>query len=43
MVFLVFEGSFPNFSAVLKADNVHHSSLMNILGKEEMWVKGQLM
>ena len=31
----VFEGSSPNFNVVHKADNVHHSSLIVIVGKEK--------
>ena len=39
----VFEGSFPNFNVAHKVDNVHHLSLMDIVGKEEMRVKRQLL
>ena len=39
----VFAGSSPNFNAVCKAGTVHHSSLMDIVSKEEMRVKKQLL
>ena len=35
-VTIVFEGSFPNFNVARKSGNAHHSSPMDIVGKEEM-------
>ena len=43
IVTTVFEDSFPNFNVVHKADYVHHSSFMNIVAKEEMQEKRQLL
>ena len=35
-----FEGSFPNFNVVYKADKGYHSSLLDIVDKEKSnWVK----
>ena len=38
-----FWSSFTNFNGVRKADDVHHSSLVDSVGKEEMRVKRQLL
>ena len=39
----VSEGNFPNLNMAHKADNVYQSSLMDIVDKEEMWAKRQLL
>ena len=39
---IVFEGTFPSFDTAPKEDNVHHLSLMDMVGKAEVSVKRQL-
>ena len=36
----IFESSFPNFNAAPKADNIHHSSCMDIVSiNNTIWAK----